>query len=81
MFRGFVLKVNKWRTHYANRFICKALTYEWLIIIMKDTCNSTHQHRDIKHPSTSTEHKRDGTWTYNCKRAYIKWQSTWEAWR
>ena len=38
--------MNKWRTHYAGRFIYKTITYEWLIITRKNTCNSTHQHID-----------------------------------
>ena len=39
-------KVNKWRTHYAGRFIYKAITYEWIIITKENTCNWTHQHID-----------------------------------
>ena len=39
-------KVNKWRTYYAGKFIYKAITYEWIIITRKNTCNSTHQHID-----------------------------------
>ena len=39
-------KMNKWRTYYARRFIYKAITYEWLIITRKNTCNLTHLHID-----------------------------------
>ena len=34
----------------------------------------------MKHPSTSIEQKEDESWTFNGKRACIKWQRTWEAW-
>ena len=39
-------RVNIWRTYYAGRFIYKAITYKWIIITRKSTCNSTHQHID-----------------------------------
>ena len=88
--------VQGWRTYHTGRFIHKTYTYKWLNNDKESNYNSNHinmpigwQLSDINkleyNLNNTFKHKhrkdRNGSWTNDNKRAYIRSWAIWEAWQ